>query len=157
VPHRPRVLFAEGIRLASGEEQAAAELVRAVAQGSAAVVVEGPADALPASPAAGRVLRVERGEAWLRIEGESAGDAVLVVNDACWPGWRARIDGAPGEIFCADVAVRAVPWPAGRHVLELRYEPPELRAGLAATLVGVLGLAAAWIVGARRPHREESR
>jgi hypothetical protein len=154
VPHRPRALFAEGVRLASGEEAAATELVRAIAAGSPDVVVEAPATAVPARPAPGRVLRSERGEAWLRVEGESAGEGLLVVNDACWPGWRARLDGRPVRAYCADVAVRAVAWPAGRHVLELRYEPPELAAGLLASALGALGVAIAWALGGRRAARE---
>jgi uncharacterized membrane protein YfhO len=109
------------------------------------VVVE--ADTAPGT-APGRVLRVERGTEAVRIEAEAIGPALLVIQDAWWPGWEATVDGAPTEILAADGLVRAVPFPPGRHAVELRYDPPELRVGLALTGLGALlciGLAAsAW-------------
>jgi len=67
------------------------------------------------------------------------------VNDAWWPGWVAELDGAPAPILPADGLVRAVPFPAGRHRLVMRYEPWEARAGLALTALGLaLTAALAW-------------
>jgi uncharacterized membrane protein YfhO len=60
------------------------------------------------------------------------------VADAFWPGWQATIDGQPAEILAADVLVRAVRWPPGHHVLEMTYDPPELRTGLALSGLGAL-------------------
>jgi hypothetical protein len=146
LPHRPWAFFASSIVPASTEEAAVPEVLRAIATGSREVVVEGEA---VRAPAPGRVLRVERGDAWVRIEAESDGEALLVVNDAYWPGWQARLDGRPADILCADTLVRAIPWPAGRHALEMRYEPRELRLGIAMSAVGALALVGAIAVGAR--------
>ncbi len=147
VPHRPWAFFATSTVSASTEENALRELLHALETGGEQVVVEGSA---PRLAAPGRVLGAERGEARMRIEAESDGPGLLVVNDAYWPGWEARIDGRPTEILCADTAVRAIPWPAGRHTLEMRYEPPELRIGMAATVLGALALAAAAYLASRR-------
>jgi hypothetical protein len=147
VPHRPWASFAPATLPVPTEEAALRETLRVLATGGPEVIVEGTA---PRTPAAGRVLRVERGAEWLRIEAESEGDALLVVNDACWPGWQARVDGQPAEILCADSAVRAIPWPGGRHTMEMRYEPPEVRIGLAVSLLGSLGTVAAAAAGRRR-------
>ncbi len=146
LPHRPWAFFARSAVSTSSETSAMTELLRAVALGGDQVVVEGSA---PPAPAPGRVLSVERADALVRIEGESEGEALLVVNDAWWPGWEASIDGRPVEILRADTAVRAIRWPAGRHALEMRYAPRELRVGIAASALGVLALAVACLLGFR--------
>jgi hypothetical protein len=145
LPHRPRAFFATATVSVPTEDAAVRELLRVLAVGTPEVVVEGN---VPRAPAPGRVLRVERAPSLVRIEAESAGEGLLVLNDAYWPGWQARIDGRPVEILCADTAVRAIPWPAGRHMLIMRYEPPELRIGIATSAVGALGLVAVTAMGA---------
>jgi hypothetical protein len=141
VPHRPWASFAPSASSASTPQPTLERLRDLVATGSPEVVVQ--ADSAPAT-APGTVLSVERGRERIVIEAEASGPALLVVNDAWWPGWVARIDGAEVPHFPADVLVRGIPFPAGRHRLEMVYEPPEMRWGLALTGVGavlVIGLA----------------
>jgi hypothetical protein len=148
LPHRPWAAFAPAVRSVAGEEEARRALVELEAAGDPAVVIVGPA---PAPPAPGTVHSVERHPGALRIDAESTGDSLLVVNDAEWPGWEATIDGRPVEILLADALVRAVRWPAGRHVLEMTYRPPEVRTGIALGVAGVLlAVALAWLPR-RRP------
>jgi len=128
VPHRPWASFAPSVRAVSGWREAARAVREEIAAGRDAVIVEA-AVAPPTSP--GAVLSVERREERLVVEAESAGPALLVVNDAWAPEWTARIDGSPVDILPADVLVRAVRWPAGRHWLVMRYEPPEVALGAA--------------------------
>jgi hypothetical protein len=139
VPHREWAAFAGEVRRAEGEEAALRELALAFVEGSERVVVEGSGE-FGTSP--GRVLSVERGTEKVRIEAESAGEGTLVVADAYWPGWEATVDGREAPIHAADGLVRAVRWPAGRHVLEMRYRPWEVRAGLALSAAGLLALGA---------------
>jgi uncharacterized membrane protein YfhO len=40
---------------------------------------------------------------------------VLITSDAPYPGWSARIDGAPAQLFAADYAFRGVAVPSGKH------------------------------------------
>jgi uncharacterized protein (TIGR03382 family) len=71
------------------------------------------------------------------------------VADAFWPGWKARLDGRPVPIQRADLLVRAVAWPGGRHLLEMAYQPAEISVGISITAAASLlamGLAAwAWV------------
>jgi hypothetical protein len=147
VPHRPWAFFARrAVAVRAGEALPA--FLDLVERGDdETVLVEAP-DAPPV--ARGRVLRVERGTGRLRVEAESDAPALLVVQDAFWPGWRAAIDGQPAEILAADHVVRAVRWPAGRHSLEMRYEPPELRLGLGLSALGALLLTLLVAAGLRR-------
>jgi hypothetical protein len=155
VPHRPWAFFAQRAVSATSEDGACQRLVEIAAGDGAEVVVEGPA---PAQLAPGRILSAERGAERLRIEAEAAGDGLFVVQDAFWPGWKAAIDGRSVPILPTDVLVRAVAWPAGRHVLEMKYQPPEVRLGLATSMAGTATLlAVAAVPWLRRRAKGHSR
>jgi hypothetical protein len=148
VPHRPWASFPSEIRTVPGEDAVRTELAAVLfKQPSPAAIVEGIA---PFRAGAGRVLSVTRELESVRIEAEASEDSTLVVADTWWPGWQATLDGLPATIFRADALVRAVRWPAGRHVLEMRYRPPEVRAGLAVSALGIAGLAAGMFALRRR-------
>ena len=138
VPHRPWAVFAEQVALASSEKEALDTLVQVLARDAQTVVLEGAPQ--PQTVGTGQILKAVRGSNWLRIEAASRAAGVLVVNDAFWPGWIATIDGKEVPIWRADYLVRAVPWPAGRHLLEMRYDPPEVRTGWLVSLMGALAL-----------------
>jgi len=148
VPHRPWASFADDVRTVPDERQAVVDASAALRADAPTVVVE----AFGAFRAGrGRVLSVARELESVRIEAEAEEEATLVVADAFWPGWEATLDGAPVPVFRADVFVRAVRWPAGRHVLEMRYRPREVRTGLALSLAGLaLGAAAMAFLHRRR-------
>jgi len=82
---------------------------------------------------------------------------MLVVSEAYFPGWRAWVTpaaaGGPQAIevpvYRADGMLRAMPVPAGRSSVELRYFPMSVKVGLFASLLGAMLLflmaaAAAW-------------
>jgi hypothetical protein len=149
VPHREWASFAPEVQVVAGEDAALAETARAFAEGSPRVVIEA-FGRFAAAP--GRVLAVQRGLESLRVEADAGADGTLVVADAWWPGWEATLDGARVPVFRADALVRAVRWPAGRHVLEMRYRPPEVGTGLAVSAAG-LGAVALWAAALRRRAR----
>ncbi|MCC6957387.1 MAG: YfhO family protein, partial [Anaerolineales bacterium] len=68
-----------------------------------------------------------------------------------YPGWTARLDGAPAPLARANYLFQAVPVPAGQHTLELRYRPLSFYGGAALSLAG---LALLWVVWkrTRRAH-----
>jgi hypothetical protein len=147
VPHREWASFPERVELAASTSAALARLVALHSSGDRAAVVEA---SRPLRAGAGRVLSIVRERERVTIEAEALGDAVLVVNDAFWPGWSATIDGKPVPIFPADGFVRAVPWPAGRHRLAMTYAPPELATGVAISIAGLLSIAlASWALRRR--------
>jgi len=155
IPHRPWAGFVPAALQVDGPLAAARAVADAAAAGAGAIVVEAPG---PFATAPGRVLAISRDRERVDLEAESAGDALLVVNDAWAPGWRGEIDGAPAEVLPADLLVRAVRWPAGRHRLVMRYEAPGLATGAAVSAAAALVLAALVAAGrapiARRSHAE---
>jgi uncharacterized membrane protein YfhO len=58
-------------------------------------------------------------------------DSGVLLALVWYPGWRAWVDGQPAPVLRAYTTLRAVPMPAGAHVVILRYEPLSVRLGLA--------------------------
>lgn len=64
----------------------------------------------------------------------------LVLADAYYPGWQATIDGQPAPLLRANYAFRAVPVPAGDHIVQMVFNPPIWWLGLAVSGLTALGL-----------------
>jgi hypothetical protein len=153
VPHRPWALFAERVAITANEKDALDTLVKTLVREESTVVLEEAPQ--PQTLGAGQVLEIVRSSNWLRIDAISPSDGILVVNDSFWPGWKATIDGYDVPLWCADFLVRAIPWPAGRHVLEMKYDPPEVRIGWFVSMIGALALAALSVMEWRRKRRQQ--
>ncbi len=67
----------------------------------------------------------------LALETATSEAALLVVTRSWDAGWEARLDGARVPLRRCDLALMAVPVPAGEHRLELAYRPAAWRAGVA--------------------------
>jgi uncharacterized membrane protein YfhO len=74
---------------------------------------------------------------------------MVVLSDTFFPGWRARVDGQPAEIFQVNAAMRGVLVPKGTHSVTMRYRPASVYLGAALSLLGVLGAIAVAFVGRR--------
>jgi uncharacterized membrane protein YfhO len=85
----------------------------------------------------------------------ASSQALLVLNDAWAPGWRATLDGRSVEILPANYMARGVWVPAGRHEVRFRYRTPGLDLGVGTALSALACLAAAWGVGAARKRRTD--
>jgi hypothetical protein len=96
-----------------------------------ATVEDGPADA-PDLQGEGRgTLEVlAYGPNRARFGVHTSETALLVLSDIVYPGWRARVDGAPAPIYRTDGIFRGVVVPPGDHVVSMRFFPPSLRHGL---------------------------
>ncbi len=81
------------------------------------VLVSGPPPVLDrASPAAAESARVVAlAPSEMVVDVGCATRCVLITSDAPYPGWSARIDGAPAQLFAADYAFRGVAVPSGKH------------------------------------------
>jgi hypothetical protein len=77
----------------------------------------------------------------LRFRARSAVAAVLVVSTSWDRHWRARIDGRAAAAFPADAVFVGVEIPPGDHDVRLDYEAPEIRIGMALSLLTLAGLA----------------
>lgn len=63
---------------------------------------------------------------------------MLLLTDAWFPGWVARLDGEPVPLYRANYTFRAVYAPRGEHVIDFLYEPASFRHGLAVSGVSLV-------------------
>jgi hypothetical protein len=66
-------------------------------------------------------------------------DALLVLNDTYFPGWKVFVNDKKTKIYRADYAFRAIPLNAGIHRVEFVYDPMSFKLGAGLTLLGILG------------------
>jgi hypothetical protein len=85
------------------------------------------------------VKLVEHAPDRLAIHAEMACDGMVVLSDTYYPGWRARVDHQPAEIYEVNSAMRGVAVPRGIHTITMRYRPLSVYLGAALSLAGVLG------------------
>ena len=68
-------------------------------------------------------------------------------------GWSAYVDGARTEVYMTDGVIMGITVPEGSHVIEFRYRPASLIAGLCITILTAVFWAAFYIVKAVRKKR----
>jgi hypothetical protein len=76
----------------------------------------------------------------VRIETQTSAPAILVLNDANYPGWRALVNGQPAPILTADYLFRGVVVPSGHARVEFVYAPTSFRVGAAISLASFVVL-----------------
>jgi hypothetical protein len=103
----------------------------------------------PAGEARITVDEPERVEAEVRARG----DAMLVVTDSFFPGWKASVDGQDAEVRRVDYLLRGVAVPPGSHHVELRYQPLTWRLGWITSALAALALCGVIVLGRRRRGR----
>jgi hypothetical protein len=73
----------------------------------------------------------------LAIDAEAPQDGFLLLADTFYPGWIAELDGKPVSIYRANLSVRGIQLPKGRHNIRFVYQAPGFAWGLRITLVAV--------------------
>jgi uncharacterized membrane protein YfhO len=63
----------------------------------------------------------------------------VFLSEPYYPERAAYVDGTAVTAIKADVAFMAIPVPAGRHTVEVRYAPRRFREGLAVTAITIVG------------------
>jgi hypothetical protein len=69
--------------------------------------------------------------------------ALLILSEIDYPGWQATVDGQSAPILRAYYTLRAVPVPAGEHVVELTFRPFSFTIGAIITVLSIFAISAA--------------
>jgi hypothetical protein len=104
----------------------------------------GPALEPPAANGTESASLLVREPDFLRLDVSASTPALLMLSEIWDSGWVASVNGVTSPIYLADHTLRAIPVPAGHHVVELRYQPLSLRLGVAITIVTALLIFVVW-------------
>jgi Bacterial membrane protein YfhO len=84
------------------------------------------------------------------LEATMSCDGMVVLSDTYYPGWDAKVDGKPAQVYEVDLALRGVIVPAGTHRISFVYRPRSFMLGIALTFAGLMGAVLITIVGRRK-------
>jgi hypothetical protein len=84
------------------------------------------------------------------LAAEMTKSGAVILNDLAFRGWTATVDGVPARIYRANALARGVLVSEGSHRIEMNYELPRLRAGLATSGASLLLCFALMLVGLLR-------
>ncbi len=70
-----------------------------------------------------QVKILEDSDLVVSVQASSPKDAILILSDSYYPGWKAYIDHIETKIYPANINQRAVLFPEGRHLVTFKYEP----------------------------------
>jgi Bacterial membrane protein YfhO len=105
------------------------------------VVLDGEIPTPPTAQlkAAAQIVRYDNERVTIATSADN--EAVLVLADSYYPGWKAFVDGREEVIRRANLFFRAVRLPAGNHTVEFRYKPRSFVIGLAVSAATLVALA----------------
>ena len=153
----PRAYVVHKVYVREGRDNVFAEMARPdfdfhkeiVVEGYHGTIGEGQV-AVPATEA--QILEYTSNRVKVKVKTDVAG--FLVLTDTYYPGWQADIDGQPAQVYPANYALRAVPVPAGEHIVTFEYRPWTLKLGAALTGACFLLVPVGLLVLARKPSEE---
>lgn len=76
----------------------------------------------------------------VNVQTHSGGNAVLVLGENDYPGWRVYVDGQSANVVRVNYALRGVVIPAGDHQVSFIYRPWSVMGGLLLSLLTAAGL-----------------
>lgn len=157
-----RVRLVRSARVVRTDAEAGARLLEGNFDPDAEVILHDAADQLPLEATAAdgsdnRASIVRETQREVVIQAEAPQDSYLLLADTYYPGWTAEVDGVPTPVYRANLSVRAIRFPKGRHEVRFVYDAPGVASGLRisitaiALLVGWAAVAAYADRRARRP------
>jgi hypothetical protein len=121
-----------------------------------ALLLQTLATALPGQQAGQPRLQLEENSpSHLALEVAHATNGLLILSEIYYPGWEARLDGQPVPLLRANSILRAVEVPAGRHRVEMTFNPLSVKLGLAVSVATLLlSLASGLWIGVGRVRKQ---
>jgi hypothetical protein len=91
----------------------------------------------------------------IRIKTEGDEDGVLLLNDRYHHHWNVYVDGGAKPLLRCNYIMRGVEVPAGEHVVEFRYEPPQTGFGISLASIFVGGVIVCYLGAGQRRRPEQ--
>ncbi|MGH9826620.1 MAG: YfhO family protein, partial [Blastocatellia bacterium] len=153
----PRAFIAPRITIAENQETAFRMMKAANFDPKKTVVLveREPSAGLRSESGDGTAQVVESKRNSVTIDTDSATGGVLVLSDNYYPGWTAYVDERKTGIYRADLTMRAVEIPAGRHKVRFVFAPQSLRVAMYVSGFGVVVVFLVFAVGGMRGSRQK--
>jgi hypothetical protein len=161
-----RVRFVRTARYVKTEQEAAARLLDSDFNPDREILLdEGTDSPRPGSPGGGekasaaipgRAVVTGEDSREVVIDATAPEAGFLLLADTFYPGWTAQVDGAPTPVYRANLSVRGIQLPKGRHEVRFTYDAPGFARGLQITLMA-LSLLGMWLAGAAYMARRAER
>ena len=95
----------------------------------------------------------------LVYETDNAGDGIAVFSEIYYPdGWQVTIDGQPAGLGRADYVLRTLYVPAGKHTIEMRFDPKSLHVtesiAYGALALLIIGVAAVVLIARKKAAQD---
>ncbi|MCA9023181.1 MAG: YfhO family protein, partial [Planctomycetaceae bacterium] len=117
-----------------------------------------PQDLLPAGKRqtfkAAEILNTSPNQ--LQIMAELDAPGYLILSDIFYPGWTARTNETDIPVLPADFSLRAIPLPAGKHQVQLTYDPPGFKIGRVITMTTLVITFILLIMSMRSPLKPQT-
>jgi len=84
------------------------------------------------------------------LQTTSSGDAILVVSQIYYPGWKATVDGVAVPVYPADAGITALGIPGGTHEVRLFFRPATFQIGGLISLLSVAAGALLFVMNAKK-------
>ena len=149
----PRAGVVDAQRLVAGEDAELEAVLAPGFDGRRTVVTGSRLPGLAAEPGpgpAGRARIVSEEPERVVVEASARRPSELVLTDLHYPGWKVTLDGRDAPLHRVNYLLRGTTLPPGRHTVEFRYEPLSWRLGWIVSLLALIGLVAALVIGLRR-------
>ncbi len=159
----PRAFVAYQARTATSEAEEATLVARSDFDPHREIILGRPVKPRPMAPQSvsvenqgrahtpAQILSHERHRVVIAAEAKAPG--VLVLGDTYHPDWSVTVDGVPQTLWPVNLALRGIALSPGVHRVEMQYRDRGLRLGVALSLLGLLGLLALLIHGARKDRQ----
>jgi hypothetical protein len=151
----PSVQWLDAAKVVNGPE-AALWALRQAHPGTLALVEHPLADPAAMSgdapPVAGRITRY--GRSMLSAEVDAPDTGIVVIAEAYYPGWRARVDGKEVPIVPVNVLFRGVVVGPGHHLIDMEYPATAYCALAPVSVAGVLAAFVLLLWKRRRSSKE---
>lgn len=94
----------------------------------------------------------------LSFETETDTKAFVVVSEIYYPaGWKAYIDGKETKIYPTDYILRGVIVPAGKHKLEMKFDPASYKLSILLSGIGIIASLLALLIGLALWYRNRKK
>ena len=157
-----RVRFVPTARAVTTDREASARFLANGFDPAREVLLHHAPDALVGASAAsdalpgGRAVITREDTRSLVINAEAPQDGFLLLADTFYPGWTAEVDGVETTIYRANLAVRGIALPKGRHEVRFVYSAPGFFRGLQVSLLAISALLL-WVCAAAYADRRSAR